>query len=127
MTPEERRLVAEASRRLRKQLRRAPANPEPPGPPTTLQSAALPLHTGSAAERVGAWFERHGMRPFDFQREVWSRYRAGESGLLHASTGTGKTLAAWLGPVMEALDSYAVKPGSDPAHHVNAAGVRPRL
>src|SRR3954471_10897090 len=41
------------------------------------------------------WFASRGWRPFAFQREVWAAYRAGESGLVHAATGTGKTLAAW--------------------------------
>ena len=49
------------------------------------------------------WFARNGWTPFDFQREVWAAYAAGESGLVHAATGTGKTYAAWLGPVAEAL------------------------
>jgi ATP-dependent Lhr-like helicase len=52
-------------------------------------------------QRVDGWFRSHGWRPFRFQREVWSAYRAGESGLVHAATGTGKTYAAWLGPILE--------------------------
>ncbi|HVK15215.1 MAG TPA: ligase-associated DNA damage response DEXH box helicase [Gemmataceae bacterium] len=51
-----------------------------------------------------AWFASRGWEPFAFQREAWAAYRAGEGGLVHASTGTGKTLAAFLGPVLEALD-----------------------
>jgi ATP-dependent Lhr-like helicase len=98
------RLVREAERRLRKQLKREPAQPPPSGPPTLIETIGAPLEPGTAAARVDAWFAAHGMRAFEFQRELWSRYRAGESGLLHASTGTGKTLAAWLGPVMEAID-----------------------
>jgi ATP-dependent Lhr-like helicase len=35
-----------------------------------------------------------------FQKEAWEAYAAGKSGLIHAPTGLGKTLAAWLGPVM---------------------------
>ncbi|MDG1491627.1 MAG: DEAD/DEAH box helicase, partial [Planctomycetota bacterium] len=50
---------------------------------------------------VEAWFKGRGWTPFPFQREVWRRYLAGESGLVHVPTGFGKTLAAWLGPVME--------------------------
>ena len=42
-----------------------------------------------------------GWKPFAFQREVWDAYRAGESGLVHAATGTGKTLAAWGGPLAD--------------------------
>ena len=48
-----------------------------------------------------AWFAARGWTPFAFQREVWDAYHAGESGLVHAATGTGKTLAAWFGPLME--------------------------
>ena len=46
-----------------------------------------------------AWFAARGWEPFPFQEEVWRAAAAGESGLLHAPTGTGKTLAAWLGAV----------------------------
>jgi ATP-dependent Lhr-like helicase len=51
------------------------------------------------------WFVSHGWSPFQFQREVWSAYLDGESGLVHAATGTGKTLAAWWGPLLEYLAS----------------------
>ncbi len=51
--------------------------------------------------RVREWFEADGRAPFDFQRDAWDAYRAGDSGLLHASTGAGKTLAAWIGPLLE--------------------------
>ena len=47
------------------------------------------------------WFARNGWTPLDFQREVWTAYLRGESGLVHAATGTGKTLAAWWGPLLE--------------------------
>jgi len=48
-----------------------------------------------------SWFSGHGWQPFPFQREVWSAYQNGESGLVHAATGTGKTYAAWLAPLLE--------------------------
>jgi hypothetical protein len=44
------------------------------------------------------WFASRGWRPLDFQRDVWQAYLNGESGFVHAATGTGKTLAAWWGP-----------------------------
>ena len=53
--------------------------------------------------RAEEWFRSHGWNAFDFQREVWSSYLDGESGLIHAATGTGKTLAAWWGPLLEYL------------------------
>ena len=50
-------------------------------------------------------FGGRGWKPHDFQLETWNAYAEGKSGLLHAPTGTGKTLAVWLGPVMEAMDA----------------------
>ncbi|MBL0730066.1 ligase-associated DNA damage response DEXH box helicase [Piscinibacter sp. HJYY11] len=47
-----------------------------------------------------AWMSARGWVPFDFQREVWGAVAAGESGLLHATTGAGKTYAVWLGALM---------------------------
>ena len=46
---------------------------------------------------VERWLATRGWKPFAFQREVWRAMAEGRSGLLHANTGTGKTLAAWLG------------------------------
>ncbi len=54
---------------------------------------------------IESWFAQGGWEPFDFQREIWRRYLDGESGLVHSATGTGKTLAAWLGAVIEAIDN----------------------
>ncbi len=34
---------------------------------------------------------------------MWQAYAHGESGLVHAATGTGKTYAAWCGPLLEAM------------------------
>jgi ATP-dependent Lhr-like helicase len=44
-----------------------------------------------------AWFAAHGWTPFAFQREVWAAMARGDSGLLHANTGSGKTYAVWMG------------------------------
>ena len=58
----------------------------------------------SGGERVDSWFARRGWQPFAYQQQAWQAYRDGGSGLIHAPTGIGKTLGAWLGPVMEAID-----------------------
>jgi ATP-dependent Lhr-like helicase len=62
----------------------------PPAPPRCGRPAAA----DPAAE---AWFAAQGWTPFAFQREVWTAMAAGQSGLLHATTGAGKTYAVWLG------------------------------
>jgi ATP-dependent Lhr-like helicase len=41
------------------------------------------------------WFTARSWKPFAFQKEVWSAVKQGQSGLLHASTGSGKTYAVW--------------------------------
>lgn len=41
------------------------------------------------------WFAARGWHIFAFQREVWEHAAQGRSGLLHATTGAGKTWAAW--------------------------------
>ncbi|MEO8278916.1 MAG: ligase-associated DNA damage response DEXH box helicase [Ideonella sp.] len=53
---------------------------------------------------LSAWFAARGWKPFAFQREVWRAIANGQSGLLHATTGAGKTYAVWLG----ALQAFAV-------------------
>jgi ATP-dependent Lhr-like helicase len=42
-----------------------------------------------------AWFTARGWKPFAFQKALWAASAKGESGLLHASTGSGKTYAVW--------------------------------
>ena len=54
-----------------------------------------------------AWFRARGWAVLDFQRQVWSAMRAGRSGLLHATTGSGKTYAVWLGALARRGDSCA--------------------
>ncbi|SFI82347.1 ligase-associated DNA damage response DEXH box helicase [Planctomicrobium piriforme] len=56
-----------------------------------------------AFSKVRDWFKAYGWKPFPFQTQAWQAYLQGDSGLLHATTGTGKTYAAWLGPVIEWL------------------------
>jgi ATP-dependent helicase Lhr and Lhr-like helicase len=49
------------------------------------------------------WFAAQGWQPFPFQREIWRHITAGRSGLLHATTGSGKTYAVWFGLLNRAL------------------------
>ncbi|MFM7133118.1 MAG: ligase-associated DNA damage response DEXH box helicase, partial [Planctomycetota bacterium] len=52
------------------------------------------------AAHVGeAFFAARGWKPHAFQREAWERFAHGESGLIHVPTGSGKTFAAYLGPL----------------------------
>jgi ATP-dependent Lhr-like helicase len=57
------------------------------------------LTTTSSIKRVSDWMKSKDRRPFPFQRKVWKSIVAGEDGILHSPTGTGKTLAIWLGAI----------------------------
>ena len=88
-----RRILAEHKRKTARQLdsiatlERAGATP----PVANVANAApVPLRE---------WFAAQGWSPFAFQEEVWAAHARGESGLIHAPTGMGKTYAAWLGPL----------------------------
>jgi ATP-dependent Lhr-like helicase len=91
-----------AKRRAEKAAEAAAApNPVPTKPvPTIICGDRDPI------DCVREWFRSEGWEPFPFQEEVWQSYLAGESGLIHAATGTGKTYAAWMGPVLEWLKDY---------------------
>jgi ATP-dependent Lhr-like helicase len=64
-------------------------------PPRQKIQLALPSADG--------WFAAHGWQPFDFQRELWRAISSEQSGLLHATTGSGKTYAVWFGLLNRAL------------------------
>jgi ATP-dependent helicase Lhr and Lhr-like helicase len=51
-------------------------------------------------KKVNEFFHSNRWKPFKFQRDCWASYLAGESGLIHSATGTGKTFAVWMGPLL---------------------------
>jgi len=52
---------------------------------------------------VDDWFAARGWTVFPFQRAVWEAALAGESGMLHATTGSGKTYAVWFAALLRAM------------------------
>ena len=62
-----------------------------------------------AIDVVLEWFKTKQWDPFPFQKKTWSAHAKGESGLIHAPTGTGKTYAAWAGPLIEWMDELGNK------------------
>ncbi|MDZ4770717.1 MAG: ligase-associated DNA damage response DEXH box helicase [Chloroflexota bacterium] len=75
----------------------------------------------SGLDQIEGYFASRGWAPFAFQREAWHAYSAGESGLIHAATGTGKTLAVWLGILSAWLDA----PGTVTAPPLQALWITP--
>src|SRR5450830_449023 len=60
------------------------------------------MSKSTLAQRIDAWFAGRGWTIFPFQRAVWRTAAQGRSGLLHASTGSGKTYAVWFGALLRA-------------------------
>jgi ATP-dependent Lhr-like helicase len=54
-------------------------------------------------QAVDAWFAERQWKVFPFQKAVWRAALKGESGLLHATTGSGKTYAVWLAALQRAM------------------------
>lgn len=69
----------------------------------------------AASPTPAQWMAARGWKPFAFQRKVWQALGAGRSGLLHATTGAGKTYAVWLGALarLVAQSKGASKAGAD--------------
>ncbi|RYF21984.1 MAG: ligase-associated DNA damage response DEXH box helicase [Flavobacteriales bacterium] len=55
-------------------------------------------------KKVANWLKVDGKKPFDFQKETWSYYADGYSGLVNAPTGFGKTFSVFLAVVIEAIN-----------------------
>ncbi|WP_418318756.1 ligase-associated DNA damage response DEXH box helicase [Piscinibacter sakaiensis] len=69
---------------------------------------------GATLRSARAWFGERGWRVFPFQREVWDAMLAGRSGLLHATTGSGKTYAVWIGALLAAAATRTERAGKVP-------------
>ncbi len=65
----------------------------------------------AARQAVADWFAARGWKPFAFQHQVWRALEARQSGLLHATTGAGKTYAVWLG-ALQAFGGAALAPAT---------------
>jgi len=64
-------------------------------------SPGLQAADPATVTRLEQWFQARGQTPQPFQRDTWAAWLAGRSGLIHAPTGTGKTLAAFGGPLLD--------------------------
>lgn len=69
----------------------------------TVQPSRSARAEQQAVRQIVDWFTAHDWAPFRFQRQAWTAARTGKSGLIHATTGTGKTYAAWMGPLIDWL------------------------
>src|SRR5258705_13333376 len=55
------------------------------------------LKTTTGYKKISEWLSRKGYQPFLFQQQTWQHIINGESGLVNAPTGCGKTFSVFLG------------------------------
>ena len=74
----------------------------------------FPSGEADAYAAARAWFASQGFTPFVFQEQAWAAYARGESGLVHAPTGMGKTYAAAIPPLVSSAHARETPPGPPP-------------
>lgn len=55
---------------------------------------------------IKAWLQSKKRKPFLFQEEAWQHIINGDSGLVNAPTGCGKTYAVFLGAIINFINQY---------------------
>ncbi|MCW3117473.1 MAG: ligase-associated damage response box helicase, partial [Chitinophagaceae bacterium] len=55
---------------------------------------------------IQQWLDAKGMSPFVFQQQTWQHILNGESGLVNAPTGCGKTFSVFLGAVIDFINQH---------------------
>lgn len=74
------------------------------------------------------WFAQQNWTPFPFQEEAWRRYLAGESGLVNAPTGSGKTYSLLIPILLEFIKSHPQSSplgGAERGHGLQAIWITP--
>ena len=55
---------------------------------------------------IKKWLSEKGLNPFSFQEETWQHIINGESGLVNAPTGCGKTFSVFLGAIIDFINHH---------------------
>ena len=55
---------------------------------------------------IRQWLSQEGRQPFAFQEEAWQHIINGESGLVNAPTGCGKTFSIFLGAIIQYINQH---------------------
>ncbi|MBS1935440.1 MAG: DEAD/DEAH box helicase, partial [Bacteroidetes bacterium] len=55
---------------------------------------------------INEWFHAKNIKPFSFQEETWQHIIDGNSGLVNAPTGCGKTFSVFLGSLIDFINHH---------------------
>lgn len=64
----------------------------------------MTLQNTKGYEVITHWLTTKNMQPFPFQSETWEQIHAGNSGLVNAPTGFGKTFSVFLGAIINFIN-----------------------
>jgi len=66
----------------------------------------LTLHNAIGYKVIHQWLAAKGFHAFQFQQEAWQHIVNGQSGLVNAPTGCGKTYSVFLGSVIQFINEH---------------------
>ena len=75
----------------------------------TFQSEILILQNTPGYKHISDWLASRGHRPFTFQEEAWQHIIDGNSGIVNAPTGCGKTFSVFLGALIKFINANPKK------------------
>jgi ATP-dependent helicase Lhr and Lhr-like helicase len=55
---------------------------------------------------ISKWLASKEMKPFEFQEETWQQIHVGNSGIVNAPTGFGKTFSVFLGALIDFINEH---------------------
>jgi ATP-dependent helicase Lhr and Lhr-like helicase len=64
------------------------------------------LYHSAGYTKIIGWMKQRGMEPFAFQEQTWHAILQGESGLVNAPTGCGKTFSVFLGALVQFINRH---------------------
>ncbi len=65
-----------------------------------------PMQASKGYQIVQDWLRQQQLKPFPFQEQSWQEILAGQSGLINAPTGCGKTYSVFLGAIMQFINEH---------------------
>src|SRR5262245_9862630 len=64
------------------------------------------MNTSAGYRVITEWLKATGRHPFLFQQQAWEQITSGESGLVNAPTGCGKTYSVFLGALIDFINHH---------------------
>lgn len=66
----------------------------------------MELHSSVGYKVIREWLSAKNQQPFPFQEEAWQQMLQGNSGLVNAPTGCGKTFSVFLGALIQFINEH---------------------